>query len=862
MKAVWQWIGRRTGMDSAMRACSERCMLGPSGWSRVWPAAIALTLFVQLVTGFFIWMHYSPGVQNAWESIHYLQDEVAGGWLLRAMHHYAAQVLLILVGLYLVQTIMTGAYRAPRELAFWTILLMGAVTLGLMLTGDLLRWDQNGYSATQVRVEFLNLLPGVGGSLFKAAVGGPEPSFGQLTLPRFLALHVGLLTASMLVLLLLHVVFLRRADALAEAESDERAGADAPPAAATCPGQCLRNALACGAVLLVVLVLSLLHAGGSPPGLELGSPADPAGSYPAARPEWAFLGLYEFAHLFSTYVSGQWGIVPIFIVPGLTMLLFLAMPWIAWTRRGHVFNVAVTLFLLAALTVMSFVTVARDRANPEFVAAVAAERQRAARTRELIQGYGGVPATGALALLAHDPKTRGPELAGQHCTSCHVYAAPDETAMTPDEISGPDLYGFASRQWLADFLDPAQIGAERFYGNTRFATGMMVRYVESRFARLPEEDREAIVAAVSAQAALAQQAEQDAKDAEVIRRGEQLLIKDGTCTRCHTLGDEGTPGIAPDLTGYGSRAWLVGVIADPTHPAFYGERNDRMPSYAASADKPAENLLSVRDVGLLADWMRGDWYRPGEAERFELQPQPSPERILDAWIARRPAPPEPETGPYAAARTLYHREHCSLCHAMTGAPGGDIAAIDSSAPDLGGFATREWIAGLLDPKQIQTSKYFGDSVFRAGEMVNYVRNVLPDLIETEEDQEELRLLVIALSAEAELPGQKDLDAADAERIKEGRDMMGDFGCTDCHTFRGRGGISGPDLTGYGSREWLAGILSDPEAPRFYGTRNDGMPSYRAMPDQPQRNLLSAEEIDELVAFLRNEPRSRPADKDD
>ncbi|GAG22902.1 unnamed protein product, partial [marine sediment metagenome] len=256
---------------------------GRACFCRVWPATIAFTFCVQVITGFFIWIYYSPSTQTAWESVYYLQYEVAGGWLLRAVHHWSAQVLLVLVGLYLLQMIVTGAYRAPRELIFWTAVMMMLVTLGLLLTGDLLAWDQNSCASTQVRVDFLTMLPGIGGGLYKLAAGGPE--FGHLTLSRFLALHICCMSGSLLLLLVLHVVLVRRADSAKAAEAEKTVP--------YWPNQAVLNATAMAVVLVVVLLLSV-HNGisGDERGVELGSPAEATSSFAAARPEWAFRGLY------------------------------------------------------------------------------------------------------------------------------------------------------------------------------------------------------------------------------------------------------------------------------------------------------------------------------------------------------------------------------------------------------------------------------------------------------------------------------------------------------------------------------------------------------------------------------------------
>ena len=72
------------------------------------------------------------------------------------------------------------------------------------------------------------------------------------------------------------------------------------------------------------------------------------------------------------------------------------------------------------------------------------------------------------------------------------------------------------------------------------------------------------------------------------------------------------------MTGYGSREWLAGIIADPAHKRFYGKENDRMPAYAESATDVKKNLLSPREIQLLVDWLRGEWYS-GAPDSAELE---------------------------------------------------------------------------------------------------------------------------------------------------------------------------------------------------------------------------------------------------
>src|SRR6185369_4458739 len=97
-----------------------------------------------------------------------------------------------------------GAHLPPREVNWWLgLALMGAI-LGLSLTGYLLPWDQKGYWATQVATN----LPGIGSFVKRILVGGPE--YGNHTLTRFYALHVGVLPATIVVLLVLHIAVFRR----------------------------------------------------------------------------------------------------------------------------------------------------------------------------------------------------------------------------------------------------------------------------------------------------------------------------------------------------------------------------------------------------------------------------------------------------------------------------------------------------------------------------------------------------------------------------------------------------------------------------------------------------------------------------
>ena len=199
--------------------------------------------------------------------------------------------------------------------------------------------------------------------------------------------------------------------------------------------------------------------------------------------------------------------------------------------------------------------------------------------------------------------------------------ARDESGKVVFQPSGaPNLYNFASREWIAGLLDPRQIShidaqnwllppdakdddptkfvrevtAAPYFGNTAHAGGEMTDFVQNNetFAELRNGGKlESIIAALSAQAQLPYQKDADAqaRDDGTIAAGEQL-IKTTCTTECHNFGKKIDPDGTgyPDLQGYGSREWLTAFISDPAHSRFYGDGNDRMPQFAKDPKEPAQ----------------------------------------------------------------------------------------------------------------------------------------------------------------------------------------------------------------------------------------------------------------------------------
>jgi ubiquinol-cytochrome c reductase cytochrome b subunit len=653
----------RTGYRALVHEALYERVPGGARWRYVWGSTLVFAFLTQVITGLVLWSSYSASAQTAWESVYYIQHEMTGGWLLRGIHHVMAQAMVVLLALHLMQVVIDGAYRAPREVNFWLGLVLMMLVLGMALTGYLLPWDQKGYWATRVATNLAGLVPLVGPSLQQLVVGGPD--YGHHTLTRFFALHAGFLPATLVIMLVVHLSLFRKHGLHAKQPITK-------PDAMFWPDQVLKDAVAMLAVMAVVLGVILMPAlramlDGRPIvpgelGAELGAPADPSQPYAAARPEWYFLFLFQFLKVFE-----GWGATGEFfgaiVVPGLTMAVMFLMPILGRWNLGHRFNVAFTLAILGGAGLLTALALNEDycarwidpatfadvrelhektegdpakiaaalgndpakiadfkkrhkkwdayRHSQAFLDAAVQAKVDAERSIELAGRPEKIPPAGALELVRNDALSQGPKLFAQHCASCHAHVDPAAAGASAllAKASAANLFEFGKVSWMRGLLDPKQVAGPAYFGNTAHKEGDMVNFVTNDLTdrdTWKPADIEAVIAAMAAEAGFA-----DAKaPPDLIEKGRTLIADGERCGGCHKFGDNDMElGSAPDITGWGSKEWLVGILTDPTHERFYGDSNDRMPSFG-KADEGAMPLLTSQQIGLIADWLRGEWYRP------------------------------------------------------------------------------------------------------------------------------------------------------------------------------------------------------------------------------------------------------------
>ncbi|MEO6741390.1 MAG: cytochrome b N-terminal domain-containing protein [Chthoniobacteraceae bacterium] len=598
IRGLHDWLDRRVNHRKLTHDALFENIPGGARWRYAWGSTLAFAIGVQFITGLALWFGYSASAQSAWESVFHLETAVPGGWWLRGIHHWTAQLMVPLLVLHLMQVVIDGAYRAPREVNFWFGLALLGVTLSLSLTGYLLPWDQKGYWASKVAMNLLANVPLVGPSLQKLVVGGSD--FGHYTLTRFFALHAGLLPALLVGLIAGHIWLFRHHGITPKKPLKKRD-------AMFWPDQVLMDGVACLTVMAAVLTLVWWKHGA-----ELTGPANPAESYSAARPDWYFMALFQllkFQDYFQKLPGGGmlWCVV---IIPGAVASFLFVMPLLSRWKIGHRFNLAalwVGLGIFAALTAIAFRHDARDE---HYVAAVAQAHHEAERVKVLSTRL-GVPPEGALALLRDDVLTQAPKLFAAKCASCHSYEGRDGLgAPLGDRQSAAELKGWGSREWLRDFLDPQKIATDRIWGGTALVhppkdrkRSAMVNLVLDEIPKYSDEEKaklERVILAISAEAQLPSQREADTRDAALIEQGRKDFGDAGlNCSDCHELrGDGGGKGCV--LTGWGSRAWTAGIIHNPADKKYYGPRNDRMQAFGEKGE------LNAKQIDMIARWLRGE----------------------------------------------------------------------------------------------------------------------------------------------------------------------------------------------------------------------------------------------------------------
>jgi ubiquinol-cytochrome c reductase cytochrome b subunit len=421
------WIESRTGFVSMTKDfLTEDIPGGPSYWY-VFGSATLFAMILQITTGIFLTFFYAPSAATAWESTRAMYLNPYTHFLL-SVHYWGASAMIALVFLHLLQVMIWGAYKSPRELQWVVGVLLLIVTLVLGLTGYLLPWDMDAYFASQVSLNITGLPPG-GAILQNVAQGGGV--MGTNTINRFFGLHVWLMPAALVALVGAHLAIFRHNGPAGPVAEDPRT----LKPGRFWPDQMFMDAFASFIVFLIIVALAFV----APPFLD--QKADPTNSQFVPYPAWYFLSLFGLLNLVPIFLgNGPFPeLLAAIIVPTIAVIIVLLLPWLDrsttrsfQTRAGLLWTTFIVVVTIVGLSIYAQIGIqAKEAAGPPSEAQdkiLAAEEP----------STGGAAAGGGAAVAANN---NGASVYKTNCASCHGAEGQGQPGAIPPLANNPFVSG-------------------------------------------------------------------------------------------------------------------------------------------------------------------------------------------------------------------------------------------------------------------------------------------------------------------------------------------------------------------------------------------------------------------------------------
>lgn len=325
---LMRWLSERYDLSVIEHFAKEKKVPHFKGSFWYYFGGVSLFLFiVQVVTGILLLMYYQPGAQTAYESVRFIVTKVEFGWLIRSIHSWSANLMILSVLIHMFSVFFTKAFRTPRELTWYSGFLLLALTLTFGFSGYLLPWNTLSYFATKVGTEIVGVVPLVGKPIMQVLRNGDDVT--TVTLTRFFGLHVAVLPAIFTVILGAHLIFIQ-AQGISEPESWRDLHDSKKKHIPFFPNFVLRDVLLWLIVLNVLAILAVYFP------WELGQKADPFAPAPMGiRPEWYFLFMFQSLKLFPAKVLALDGeVIGVCLFGAAGLLWFLIPFWDSKTPKG------------------------------------------------------------------------------------------------------------------------------------------------------------------------------------------------------------------------------------------------------------------------------------------------------------------------------------------------------------------------------------------------------------------------------------------------------------------------------------------------------------------------------------------------
>ena len=359
-RTLINWLEERFGAGSVDALLSHKKV--PIHRHTVWYYFGGMTLFlfiVQVLTGTLLLLYYKPGADTAFESVQFIMTQVKFGWLIRSIHSWSANLMILSAFIHMFSVFFLKAYRKPRELTWVSGMFLLLLIFGFGFSGYLLPWNKLAYFATKVGTQMAGAVPGLGKYLLLIMRGGEE--VGGPTLTRFFGLHVTILPLLTTSLLALHLLLVQTLG-MSVPPSVEQAVAEGRQKARNMlffPNFMLRDLIGWYVALGILGALAAVFP------WELGVKADPFGSAPAGiRPEWYFLFAFQTLKYLPARVFFLDGEIAGMLAFSAAGALWIAIPFIdckvGFGRASRFFS-GVGVFVIGYIIVMSLLAL---RATP------------------------------------------------------------------------------------------------------------------------------------------------------------------------------------------------------------------------------------------------------------------------------------------------------------------------------------------------------------------------------------------------------------------------------------------------------------------------------------------------------------------
>jgi quinol-cytochrome oxidoreductase complex cytochrome b subunit len=305
----------------------------------------AVLIFLLFGTGLLLKFVYEPFPGRAYDSILHLQQNIPFGQLIRNIHHWSANILLVIVFLHFLRVFFTGAFTKPRQFNWIIGLTLFAGVILSNFTGYLLPWDQLAFWAITVSSSMLEYIPGIGAWLQELILGGEE--LGPGTIANFYAIHTAVLPALLLLIMPFHFWRIRKANGLVIPRSPDEDSSILGDKVETIPNLIVREVTVALALLAVILIISMLF------NAPLAGKANPGLSPNPTKAPWYFMGFQELLMHFHPFFS-------LFIMPLLLTVGLLVIPYInyqadtagVWFCSGKGRRMAVIAVVVAIITTL------------------------------------------------------------------------------------------------------------------------------------------------------------------------------------------------------------------------------------------------------------------------------------------------------------------------------------------------------------------------------------------------------------------------------------------------------------------------------------------------------------------------------